>query len=119
MNKTIKRFAFAVSFLALLFAGGCTDDILPEITTLDVSRLFSPTDIDVRVVNQTSVRLSWRAVKNASSYTIEFLKMLMRIFPALLKGPFRMLQWTNCQLWFLDLQVKPPILFVLRQLAME
>jgi hypothetical protein len=72
MNKTIKRFAFAVSFLALLFAGGCTDDILPEITTLDVSRLFSPTDIDVRVVNQTSVRLSWRAVKNASSYTIEF-----------------------------------------------
>jgi hypothetical protein len=72
MNKLIKRFVFAVSFLALLFAGGCTDDILPEITTLDVSRLFSTTDIDVRVVNQTSVRLSWKAVKNATSYTIEF-----------------------------------------------
>jgi len=72
MNKLIKRFAIAVSFLAFLFAGGCTDDILPEITTLDVDRLFSPTDLDARVVNQTSVRLTWKKVNKANSYNVEF-----------------------------------------------
>ncbi|MBW6497177.1 MAG: fibronectin type III domain-containing protein [Bacteroidales bacterium] len=72
MNKHIKKFAFAVSFLAFLFTGGCTDDILPEITTLDVDRLFSPTDLDARVVNQTSVRLTWKKVNKADFYNVEF-----------------------------------------------
>lgn len=64
--------AIAGMGLALAVFGGCSDDILPEITSLETSRLFSPTNIEARVVNQTGVRLTWRAVPQAESYVIEF-----------------------------------------------
>ncbi len=50
---------------------GCEDNIDPEITTLDVSRLFSPIDLEARIVNQTGVRLQWKEVDKAQSYNIE------------------------------------------------
>lgn len=50
---------------------GCKDDLFTEITTLDVPRAFSPTDLEAIVVEKTGVRLNWRAVSNASSYSIE------------------------------------------------
>jgi hypothetical protein len=52
-------------------AAGCSDDIDPEITSLEVSRLFSPVDLEARIVNQTSVRLTWKEVDKAESYNIE------------------------------------------------
>lgn len=58
--------------IATLFTAGCTDKIAPEITELEFDRLLSPTGIDVRVINKTSVRLNWKAVKNATSFTVEF-----------------------------------------------
>jgi len=61
-----------VAFTAVISTAGCSDDIFPEITSLETDRLFSPVDIDVRVVNQTGVRLGWKQVGNAQSYTIEF-----------------------------------------------
>jgi len=51
---------------------GCKDDLLTEITTLDVPRVFSPTELQAIVVNKTGVRLNWKRVSNATSYTIEF-----------------------------------------------
>lgn len=51
---------------------GCKDDLFTEITTLDVPRAFSPTDLEAVVINKTGVRLKWNAVSNATSYTIEF-----------------------------------------------
>jgi hypothetical protein len=66
-----KRFTYILGLMGVLLLTGCADDIPPEITELHVSRLFSPTDLDARVVNQTSVRLTWKAVKNATSYNIE------------------------------------------------
>jgi len=71
MNKLIKRFIYIVSITVAIIAAGCTDDIDPEITSLDVSRLFSPVDLEARIVNQTSVRLEWNAVKKAQHYNIE------------------------------------------------
>ena len=49
----------------------CGDDVLKEITELNVSRLFSPVGIEARVVNKTSVRLNWSKTDKATSYEIE------------------------------------------------
>lgn len=48
----------------------CSDNILSEITTLETSRAFSPTDLDARVTDKTNVRLAWKAKEN-TKYTIE------------------------------------------------
>lgn len=72
MNKLIKSITYIATIFAVLCFAGCTDDIADEITELNFSRLLSPTELDVRVINQTSARLTWRAVKNASSYVVEF-----------------------------------------------
>jgi len=71
MKSIINKSLFALVMAALFVFAGCKDD-LEEITTLDVSRLFSPTDIEVRVVNQTSVRLIWNRVNKATAYNVEF-----------------------------------------------
>jgi hypothetical protein len=70
-NGLIHFVAIILCIYMMAAMTSCKDDIPEELTMLEVSRLFSPTDLDARVVNQTSVRLTWRAVKNASSYTIE------------------------------------------------
>jgi hypothetical protein len=57
--------------VALLFAlSGCEDNIPEEIKELNVSRLFSPVDVEARIVNQTGIRVSWKAVKDAKTYTV-------------------------------------------------
>ncbi|WWC84371.1 hypothetical protein PIECOFPK_02107 [Mycovorax composti] len=50
---------------------GCTKTIEKERTSLETSRLFSPTKLTATVVNRTSVRLSWGQVGKAGTYTIE------------------------------------------------
>jgi len=49
----------------------CKDDMLSEITEINVDRAFSPTGLEARVVNKTNIRLDWKPVNNATSYTIE------------------------------------------------
>jgi Domain of unknown function (DUF4957)/Domain of unknown function (DUF5123) len=63
---------YITGFLAAIFFSGCSDDIASEITSLDVSRLFSPVNLDAKVVNKTSVRLNWNQVTNAKTYVVEF-----------------------------------------------
>ncbi|SMD08748.1 DUF4957 domain-containing protein [Pedobacter africanus] len=70
MNISNIKISF-VLLMALACFSGCKKDELTEITTLKVDRAFSPTGLDARVVNQTGLRLDWKAVNNASSYTIE------------------------------------------------
>lgn len=72
MNTTFKKILYIASLLAAVFMAGCTDDIADEITELNLSRLLSPTDLDVRVVNQTSARLTWKPVQKATSFVVEF-----------------------------------------------
>lgn len=70
MNKNIKY--KCVLFLAILIGfSGCKDDTMVAINTLTVDRAFSPTGLTANVVNKTEVRLTWKAVNNAKSYTIE------------------------------------------------
>ena len=72
MNKIFRKFIYIAGLTAAIFAAGCTEEIDPEITSLDVSRLFSPVDLEARVVNKTAVRLAWKPVNKAKTYSIEF-----------------------------------------------
>ena len=66
-NKYISVFFLA----AIIGFSGCKDDMMDEIKTLDVDRAFSPTALTANVVNKTEIRLAWKAVNNAKTYTIE------------------------------------------------
>ena len=49
----------------------CKENLLQEITELNLDRALSPTELTAQVVNRTNVRLNWRRVSNAQSYNIE------------------------------------------------
>jgi len=70
MNTFIKRLTFILTLI--ITVSSCKDDILPEVTDLNANRLFSPVDLQAQIVNQTAVRLTWKAVDKAESYTIQF-----------------------------------------------
>ena len=57
--------------MTLVGFSGCKDDMMDQITSLDVDRAFSPTGLTATVVNKTGVRLTWKAVNNAKTYTVE------------------------------------------------
>lgn len=58
--------------LALLFSLSACEDHLPEeIKELKVSRLFSPIDLEARIVNLTSVQVNWKPVLNAKTYAVD------------------------------------------------
>lgn len=71
---TMKKNTILIYTLSVVLALGfqaCEDNLADEITELNVSRLFSPTALDARIVNQTSVRLTWGEVRNARSYSVQ------------------------------------------------
>lgn len=72
MKRNIKRLSLAFVLGLTMSLSGCSDNILAELTSLETSQLFSVTGLDARVVNQTQVRLNFKAVKNADSYVAEF-----------------------------------------------
>lgn len=65
------RYASIFFFATLIGFSGCKDNIMEEVTELQVDRAFSPTDLTANVVNKTEIRLAWKPVNNAKSYTIE------------------------------------------------
>jgi hypothetical protein len=71
MKKLKINFIYILSLFVIIFATGCNDNIPAEITELNTDRLFSPTDLEARVVNQTSVRLNWKKIKGAETYAIQ------------------------------------------------
>jgi hypothetical protein len=70
MNANYKNI-FAGVLLGLVVFTGCKDDMLNEITELKTDRAFSATGLTATVINKTNVRLTWKQVSNATSYTIE------------------------------------------------
>lgn len=71
MNKLLRYWVCISAVLASLLLAGCTKSLDSEIKSFETSRLFSPTDIDARVINKTSVRLSWNKVNKADTYSIQ------------------------------------------------
>jgi hypothetical protein len=57
--------------ITLIGFSSCKDNELEEITKLQVDRAFSPTDLTATVVNKVNIKLSWKTVNNAKTYTIE------------------------------------------------
>lgn len=71
MNNLFKKITYILLLSMALFATGCGDDIAEEITTLDVSRLFSPVDVSVLIINRTEAQVTWKAVNKARAYNLE------------------------------------------------
>ena len=61
---------FSAMILGLNFSS-CSENLLEEITELNLDRALSPTDLTAQVVDRTNVRLNWKKVSNADSYVIE------------------------------------------------
>ena len=70
MNRNI-FYISALFLMSIVGLMGCKDDVLEEITDLEVNRAFSPTGLSASVINRTNLILSWNAVSNAETYTIE------------------------------------------------
>ncbi|QPH38234.1 DUF5123 domain-containing protein [Pedobacter endophyticus] len=70
MNKN-RLYSYIFFLVTLISFSGCKDNNLEEITNLEVDRAFSPTGLTATVVNKTGVRLTWKAVNNAKTYTVE------------------------------------------------
>lgn len=67
----MKKILVIVCLIAGMAAiSGCKDP-MEEITSMDFKRILSPTDVSATIYNRTGVILSWKAVSNAQSYTIE------------------------------------------------
>lgn len=56
--------------LGFLTLASC-DDPMDEITSIIYDRVFSPTDLVTRNVQETSVTLQWNASKGAGNYTVQ------------------------------------------------
>ena len=69
--KRNKLYISILFLVALMGLSSCKDNMMEEITDLQVDRAFSPTGLSAAVVNRTGVRLNWNAVNNAKTYTVE------------------------------------------------
>ncbi|MCA5004003.1 DUF4957 domain-containing protein [Sphingobacterium bovistauri] len=69
--KTIKLFGLMAITMSLTFSA-CDSKLTEEITALNLDRALSPTDVIAQVVERTNVRLNWKKVNKAVSYSIEF-----------------------------------------------
>lgn len=69
--KKINIYLSIISLMAVLGVSGCDDNPMEEITTLKTDQAFSPTGLSATIINKTNIQLTWKAVNNASSYTIE------------------------------------------------
>lgn len=70
--KKIIHFGLVILCCTSLLFIGCRKTQDAEITSLNLSRLMSPTSLNAIVVNKTGVRLTWGKVSKAEGYTIEF-----------------------------------------------
>ncbi|WP_145858530.1 DUF4957 domain-containing protein [Pedobacter suwonensis] len=69
--KKINRYIYHFLLMATVCLSACKKNNLEEITKLEVGRVFSTPGLTATIVNKTGVKLTWNAVPNATSYTIE------------------------------------------------
>ena len=67
LNKYFLMLGLAASTVALTTACSDRDE---EITHVDYDRLFSPLNLEARVMNQINVRLNWTLVNGAQTYEL-------------------------------------------------
>ncbi|ODT35860.1 MAG: DUF5123 domain-containing protein [Niabella sp. SCN 42-15] len=72
MKPRVINLSVLILCCASLLLAGCSKNVKDEITSLNFSRLMSPSGVTAVVVNRTSVRLNWNKVTKAQGYAIEF-----------------------------------------------
>lgn len=72
LNNKIRNILLLVGMSALVVTS-CTK-VPPVITSLKFSRLFTPTNLDVRIKNKTTAEISWQNRPNVDSTELEFSK---------------------------------------------
>src|SRR5665647_924998 len=70
MNKLFKKLSYILGVSAIVLFAACSE-IAPEITTLNLDRMFSPIGVEARVVNRTQAVITWTKISGAESYSIE------------------------------------------------
>ena len=70
MNK-LKKYIYMLGVALVALATTACEDQSEEVLSIDYSRYFAPINLDARVVNRTSVRLTWTPSQGATSYNIE------------------------------------------------
>ena len=70
MNKIINRISKVALGLFLIGMTACSDPGDP-LTSVEFSRLFSPTELDAKVQNTTGLKLTWFSISAAEQYQIE------------------------------------------------
>lgn len=71
IHKTFIKQAIVLLMISFALLSSCNDPVMEEITSIETSRLFSATDVEARIVNQTGVRLNWKPVDRATGYIVE------------------------------------------------
>lgn len=71
MNRLFKISIFLLGVFGVVLFNACSDDIDPEVTEITTSRLFSPTDISIRILEKTIAEVSWKGSKAAESYEVQ------------------------------------------------
>lgn len=69
MNK-LKNIIYLLGLSIAVILTGCSDPD-DELTSIEYDRLFSPIELEARVVDRINVRLIWDNVKEAEGYIIE------------------------------------------------
>ncbi|MDR0891252.1 MAG: fibronectin type III domain-containing protein [Mediterranea sp.] len=69
MNR-VKQYMCLLGLGMLALTTACSEQDT-EITSIEYARLFSPLDMEARVVNRTNISLNWKAVQGAVSYDVE------------------------------------------------
>lgn len=67
----MKRYMKLIAGCLLAVGVASCSDAPDELTSVDYDRLFSPTELAVRVRNQVNAAISWDAVDKAAGYTVE------------------------------------------------
>lgn len=71
MKKIFNKISLLIAAgLVLVGMAACSDPDEP-VTSVEFNKLFSPTELEAKVQNKTSVKLLWTTISKAESYTIE------------------------------------------------
>src|SRR5690606_23973429 len=60
-----------IGLLSCTFSG-CEDDIDPLVEELELARVLTPNELDVRIRNRTTIEVDWLVRDDADQYVIEF-----------------------------------------------
>ena len=70
MKKIYKITKYVLGLALLILAGACSSP-MDEITSMNMARNLSPTDVSLLLIDRTNVQLTWTVNDAADSYTIE------------------------------------------------